>query len=109
MWWSDPTVTPCWPNHALPRHIRPPSSFRDGTGRPMTGFETALADARAGFRGRWWQLVVGVICMAMIANLQYGWTLFVNPIDEKHHWGLAAIQVAFTIFIVLETWLVPVE
>jgi len=29
------------------------------------------------------QLVVGIFCMAMIANLQYGWTLFVNPIDAK--------------------------
>jgi MFS family permease len=41
--------------------------------------------------------------------LQYGWTLFVNPIDLKHHWGRAAIQVAFTIFVLTETWLVPVE
>jgi OFA family oxalate/formate antiporter-like MFS transporter len=47
--------------------------------------------------------------MAMIANMQYGWTLFVNPIDEKYHWGRAAIQVAFTIFVVTETWLVPIE
>jgi MFS transporter, OFA family, oxalate/formate antiporter len=58
---------------------------------------------------RWVQLVVGIICMAMIANLQYGWTLFVNPIDAKFHWGRASIQVAFTIFVLLETWLVPVE
>ena len=57
----------------------------------------------------WVQLVFGVICMAMIANMQYGWTLFVNPIDEKYHWGRAAIQVAFTIFVVTETWLVPIE
>src|SRR5258706_11985334 len=57
----------------------------------------------------WVQLVFGVICMAMIANMQYGWTLFVNPINEKHHWGRAAIQVAFTIFVVTETWLVPIE
>jgi MFS transporter, OFA family, oxalate/formate antiporter len=47
--------------------------------------------------------------MVMIANLQYGWTLFVNPIDEKYHWGRAAIQVAFTIFVLTETWLVPFE
>lgn len=58
---------------------------------------------------RWWQLVFGIICMVMIANLQYGWTLFVNPIDEKYEWGRAAIQVAFTIFVVTETWLVPFE
>jgi len=57
----------------------------------------------------WTQLIVGILCMTMIANLQYGWTLFVGPIDGKHHWGRAAIQVAFTIFVLLETWLVPVE
>ena len=59
--------------------------------------------------GRLVQLVVGIVCMVMIANLQYGWTLFVAPIDQKYHWGRAAIQVAFTIFVLTETWLVPVE
>jgi OFA family oxalate/formate antiporter-like MFS transporter len=58
---------------------------------------------------RWGQLGFGIICMVMIANLQYGWTLFVGPIDEKYHWGRAAIQVAFTIFVLTETWLVPIE
>ena len=58
---------------------------------------------------RWGQLIFGIICMVMIANLQYGWTLFVIPIDQKYHWGRAAIQVAFTIFVLMETWLVPVE
>jgi len=57
----------------------------------------------------WIQLVAGVICMAMIANLQYGWTIFVAPIDAKFHWGKAAIQGTFTLFILLETWLVPFE
>src|SRR5258707_6762026 len=47
--------------------------------------------------------------MVMIAKLQYGWTLFVLPIDAKYHWGRAAIQVAFSIFVLTETWLVPVE
>src|SRR5436190_19384100 len=47
--------------------------------------------------------------MAMIANLQYGWTLFVNPIHDAHGWSLSAIQVAFTVFVLVETWLVPIE
>ncbi len=67
---------------------------------------------RAGIFGhpnRWVQLVIGVICMAMIANLQYGWTFFVNPMSEKHGWTRAAIQIAFSIFIITETWLVPIE
>ena len=58
---------------------------------------------------RWSQLAFGIICMVMIANLQYGWTLFVGPIDEKYQWGRTAIQVAFTIFVLTETWLVPIE
>lgn len=58
---------------------------------------------------RWLQLTIGIVCMAMVANLQYGWTLFVNPIADKHGWSRAAIQVAFTIFILTETWLVPIE
>src|SRR4030081_3488777 len=58
---------------------------------------------------RWMQLVMGIVCMAMIANLQYGWTLFVNPIADKYGWTKAAIQVAFTIFVLTETWLVPIE
>ncbi|MFZ6638909.1 oxalate/formate MFS antiporter [Undibacterium sp. TC4M20W] len=58
---------------------------------------------------RWLQLLLGIICMAMIANLQYGWTLFVDPLDQKYHWGRKAIQVAFFIFVLTETWLVPVE
>jgi len=65
--------------------------------------------ARAPAAVRLVQLGVGIVCMVMIANLQYGWTLFVIPIDQKYHWGRAAIQVAFTIFVLTETWLVPVE
>jgi len=54
------------------------------------------------------QLVIGVVCMVMIANLQYGWTLFVNPMNKAHGWIVADIQVAFSIFVALETWLTPV-
>src|SRR5579864_4726040 len=70
---------------------------------------TASSGSLSGLRNRWVQLGVGILCMVMIANLQYGWTLFVNPIDSKYHWGNAAIQVAYTTFILLETWLVPFE
>jgi len=58
---------------------------------------------------RWLQLFIGILCMCMIANLQYGWTLFVNPITEKFGWSKAAIQTAFFIFVLTETWLVPIE
>ena len=76
----------------------------------MTTASTTLETrATASEATRWGQLIFGIICMVMIANLQYGWTLFVNPIDQKYHWGRAAIQVAFTIFVLTETWLVPFE
>ncbi len=58
---------------------------------------------------RWVQLSVGVVCMVMIANLQYGWTYFVNPMKEANNWALAAIQVAFSLFVLTETWLIPIE
>jgi OFA family oxalate/formate antiporter-like MFS transporter len=53
--------------------------------------------------------MAGITGMVMIANLQYGWTLFVNPIDAKYRWGKAGIQVAFSLFVLTETWLVPFE
>src|SRR5271154_2011969 len=65
--------------------------------------------AKSRFANPWLQLIIGVICMAAVANLQYGWTLFVNPIDAKYHWGRAAIQVAFSLFVLIETWLIPIE
>src|SRR5690348_11816365 len=58
---------------------------------------------------RWTQLFCCILCMILIANLQYGWTLFVNPISKAHGWSIASIQVAFSIFIALETWLTPVH
>jgi len=70
--------------------------------------EAAPAASR-GLRNPWIQLVIGIVCMAMIANLQYGWTVFVLPIQDKQGWSLAAIQVSFTIFVLVETWLVPFE
>jgi OFA family oxalate/formate antiporter-like MFS transporter len=71
--------------------------------------ETSASRVQASEATRWGQLIFGIICMVMIANLQYGWTLFVNPIEQKYHWGRASIQIAFTIFVVAETWLVPIE
>ena len=47
--------------------------------------------------------------MIMVANYQYGWTLFVGPIGDKYGWSKAAIQVTFTLFVLFETWLVPAE
>lgn len=58
---------------------------------------------------RWMQLVVGVVCMIATANIQYAWTLFVPEIQQTFGWERASIQVAFTIFVLVQTWLAPIE
>src|SRR5579863_7146182 len=77
----------------------------------MTTVSSASGTARtlATSRTRWTQLICCIACMVLIANLQYGWTLFVNPINKAHGWSLASIQFAFSIFIALETWLTPIQ
>src|ERR1700757_577757 len=70
---------------------------------------TQPAPVHAAGANRWCQLVVGMLCMALVANLQYAWTLFVTPMSTRHHWSDASIQLAFSIFILTETWLVPIE
>ena len=56
---------------------------------------------------RWVRLVAAVVAMIQIANLQYAWTLFVQPIQEARGWSLSEVQWGFTIFIALETWAMP--
>ncbi len=76
----------------------------------MAAQQTAAAVPRTSvLRNPWIQLVAGIVCMAMIANLQYGWTLFVEPINASTGWKISAIQVSFAIFVLVETWLVPFE
>ena len=58
---------------------------------------------------RWFQLSASVIAMIMIANLQYSWTLFVKPMQEDTGWKLSDIQWAFTLFILFQTWVQPLQ
>jgi OFA family oxalate/formate antiporter-like MFS transporter len=58
---------------------------------------------------RWGQLILGVIAMVMIANYQYGWTFFVPDVAKNFGWNQSDVQVAFTLFVLFETWLVPIE
>ena len=60
-------------------------------------------------KNRWAQLVASLVAMIMIANLQYAWTLFVEPIRQATGWKLSDIQWGFTLFIVFETWVMPLE
>ena len=76
----------------------------------MTNQSTATINSNAAPGGaRWLQLVVGVICMIATANIQYAWTLFVPEIQGTFGWARAEIQIAFTIFVLVQTWLAPIE
>jgi MFS transporter, OFA family, oxalate/formate antiporter len=85
------------------------SRYKRGKTKERTMANSAAHTTHSINRERWTQLIAGIICMVMIANLQYGWTLFVQPIQQKHGWSIAGIQFAFSIFVALETWLTPVE
>jgi MFS transporter, OFA family, oxalate/formate antiporter len=58
---------------------------------------------------RWFQLIASLIAMIMIANLQYSWTLFVKPLQTGTGWKLSDIQFAFTLFILFQTWVQPLD
>jgi OFA family oxalate/formate antiporter-like MFS transporter len=68
-----------------------------------------IAGFQAVIDNRWVILFFSVLSMVAVANLQYGWTLFVSPLQKKLGVEQALIQVAFTVFVLLETWLVPFE
>lgn len=68
----------------------------------------AAPTAVPGAAHRWGQLLMGMVCMAMVANLQYGWTLFVGPLSDRFGWSQAAIQVAFSVFVIVQTCCVPI-
>jgi len=70
---------------------------------------TAHVSVAAHGNARWRYLTLCVICMIMIANFQYGWSVFVLPLQKAHGWAVSDIQIAFTIFVALETWGTPLN
>jgi OFA family oxalate/formate antiporter-like MFS transporter len=58
---------------------------------------------------RWFQLIASLVAMIMIANLQYAWTLFVPAMQEGTGWKLSDIQIAFSAFILFQTWVQPLD
>ena len=70
----------------------------DGNDRELTHVEQ-----------RWFQLGASVVAMIMIANLQYAWTFFVPPLQTGTGWKLSDIQFAFTLFILFQTWVQPLD
>jgi MFS transporter, OFA family, oxalate/formate antiporter len=71
----------------------------------MTSAQTATGSDNR----RWLQIAFGVVCMVAAANIQYAWTLFVPEIQKTFKWSEASVQVIFTVFVLLQTWLTPLE
>src|SRR5258708_3756619 len=76
---------------------------------PSTLSVTPPEDSQSFFSNRWTILFASVVSMIAVANFQYGWTLFVSPLQKQLKVEQALIQVTFTVFVLLETWLVPFE
>jgi MFS transporter, OFA family, oxalate/formate antiporter len=70
----------------------------------MTEKQRTSSDA-----SRWLILAACIAAMLAIANLQYGWTLFTTPLREDLGTSLATIQWAFTIFVIAQTALFPIN
>jgi OFA family oxalate/formate antiporter-like MFS transporter len=92
----------------LPGRTRAAAAL-ENAGRKMSTVTTAAPATATLGATRWSQLIFVILCMVLIANLQYGWTLFVNPINKATGWSIAAIQFAYSVFIALETWLTPIQ
>jgi MFS transporter, OFA family, oxalate/formate antiporter len=69
----------------------------------------AAVDPKTSESNRWVILLFSILGMVAVANFQYGWTLFVPPLQKHLKAEQALIQVTFTVFVLLETWLVPFE
>ncbi|HEX3484735.1 MAG TPA: oxalate/formate MFS antiporter [Micropepsaceae bacterium] len=58
---------------------------------------------------RWAQLGLSLIAMMSISSPQYVWTLFVAPFQAATGANLPAVQITFSLLIVLQTWLAPLQ
>src|SRR5215510_5284357 len=58
---------------------------------------------------RWFQLLLGLVCMVVISSPQYVWTLFTQPLMTTLQATLAQIQITFSILIVIQTFLAPCQ
>ena len=65
--------------------------------------------ARSTSATRWIQLGLGLLAMMSISSPQYVWTLFVAPFQSATGAALPAVQITFSILIVLQTWLAPLQ
>src|SRR5229473_1543437 len=58
---------------------------------------------------RWMRLAAAVTAMIMIGNLQYAWTMCVQPMMAGTGWKLSQVQWGFTVFVAVMTWAMPLS
>jgi MFS transporter, OFA family, oxalate/formate antiporter len=70
--------------------------------------QTAPATAATSYK-RWVQLALGFVAMMTISSPQYVWTLFIKPFQTTTGASLSAIQFAFSLLIILQTFSSPIQ
>ena len=58
---------------------------------------------------RWAQLLYAMLAMMAISSPQYVWTLFSGPFAKATGSSATAVQVTFSILVVLQTWAAPAQ
>jgi OFA family oxalate/formate antiporter-like MFS transporter len=75
----------------------------------MTETSAAIPALTASNTTRWIQLGLGLVCMMAISSPQYVWTLFTKPLGTALGVTPAALQVTFSLLIVLQTFFSPFQ
>jgi OFA family oxalate/formate antiporter-like MFS transporter len=70
---------------------------------------SGVSSAQSATSTRWVQLLLGLIAMMSISSPQYGWTFFTKSLQDTLGVQLSTLQVTFTILIVLQTFLSPLQ
>jgi OFA family oxalate/formate antiporter-like MFS transporter len=60
-------------------------------------------------KNRWSQLALGVVCMMAISSPQYVWALFTKPLTAALGVSLPALQVTFSLLVLLQAFLSPFQ
>src|ERR1700749_3487822 len=71
--------------------------------------ETLTGAAAISPAARWVQLALGLVCMMAISSPQYVWALFTKPLGAALAVSPAALQVTFSLLVVLQTFFSPVQ
>jgi MFS transporter, OFA family, oxalate/formate antiporter len=75
----------------------------------MTTINGVSSQAQSATSTRWTQLLFGLIAMMSISSPQYAWTFFTKVLRENLDVSLSALQVTFTLLVVLQTFFSPVQ